>query len=180
MLSEEVEGERSDEGEVSRCVVVSAARGILAEVDIEDPVELVFDGPVGSGDGEHALRRQARGEQEPSCDGGFRTAFGFAVCFDHGDSSGAGEVEAACRHDDCRSPLRASMGAHRAIESLAFEIDGGGQRLRLGEKRRSIRIYRQSVIGTGIEDRPGRIRPAMQAPAAHPALHCGPAQDVDR
>ena len=45
VLAEEVEGELSQESEVLRGVVGAASHAVLVEGDIEDPVQLVFDGP---------------------------------------------------------------------------------------------------------------------------------------
>lgn len=48
-----IEGEFAQDGEVLGGVVRAAARGVLVEVDIEHPVELVLDGLMGAGDVEH-------------------------------------------------------------------------------------------------------------------------------
>lgn len=55
MVSCNVEGELSEQGEVLRGVVLAAAGAVFVEDDVEHPVELVPDGPVGPGDVEHLL-----------------------------------------------------------------------------------------------------------------------------
>src|SRR5580698_4252094 len=50
VLSQGVEGELSDEGEVLRGMILSASVGVFGEADVENPVELVLDGPVCTGD----------------------------------------------------------------------------------------------------------------------------------
>ena len=68
MLPHDVEGELADESEVLRAVIGAASSGIFTKGDIEHPMELVFDGPVGPRDLEHALRGQDRREQEVADD----------------------------------------------------------------------------------------------------------------
>src|SRR5206468_78996 len=74
MLADEVEGELSDEGKVLRSVVLAATDSVFGEGDVEDPVELVLDGPVGPGDLEHALGGEHGGEQEEANDDGLGLA----------------------------------------------------------------------------------------------------------
>jgi hypothetical protein len=47
-LREQIEGHMAQDGEVLGRVTLAHARIIFAEGDIEYPVELVFDGPVGA------------------------------------------------------------------------------------------------------------------------------------
>jgi hypothetical protein len=46
--SDEIEGEVSDDRHVFRAVTGSEARLIVAEGDIENPMQAVLDGPVGA------------------------------------------------------------------------------------------------------------------------------------
>ncbi len=48
MGADDVEGDFSQEGDVLRAVVLTVSCGVLAEVDVEDPVQFVFDVPMGS------------------------------------------------------------------------------------------------------------------------------------
>ena len=48
-LFEQVEGDVLDDGEVLRAEAVSQPAEIIVEDDVEDPMEAVFDAPVGAG-----------------------------------------------------------------------------------------------------------------------------------
>lgn len=97
--AEEVEAEFADEGEVLRGMVHAAAGGIFAEIDIEHPMELIFDDPMCSGDVEHALRCELCGEEEPADGSHLGLTDGLAAAFDAGNGGDAGEVDAGGRYD---------------------------------------------------------------------------------
>src|SRR5262245_36841194 len=55
--SQDVEGKPTQDGEVFGCVVLSGAVGVLGEVDVEHPMELVLDGPMTARDVQQPLGR---------------------------------------------------------------------------------------------------------------------------
>jgi hypothetical protein len=84
LLLEEIEGELADGGEVLGGVPLAGTGVVLSKGDVEDPVELVLDSPVGP-DGAGGLRRRevrkagdvdcpARGgaREDELCEVGFR------------------------------------------------------------------------------------------------------------
>src|SRR5881392_1040502 len=50
MRAESIECQLAQNGEVLRSVVLAVAGAVLVEDDVEDPVQLVLDTPVGAGD----------------------------------------------------------------------------------------------------------------------------------
>jgi hypothetical protein len=58
--SQNVEGEPAEDGEVLGAGVGAVAGAVLVEGDVEDPIEAVFDGPVGAdGLSERSVVRRA-------------------------------------------------------------------------------------------------------------------------
>lgn len=47
---QEVEGQLTDEGEIFRRVILAAAAGVLVQQNVENPVKVVLNAPVGSHD----------------------------------------------------------------------------------------------------------------------------------
>src|SRR5688572_31687038 len=64
--SQEVESDLSQQGDVLRPVVFAISGTVLVEDDVEHPVELVLDGPMGSHDMEQLAGRHGPGKQEVS------------------------------------------------------------------------------------------------------------------
>src|SRR5215469_10161074 len=96
MGSNDIESEATQDGQVFRPVVFSGATGILVEDDVEDPVEAIFDAPMGTDDLQQALRRHVGGEEEVA-DHGFvcGLALNSSVCGDAGEGDDAGELVGA-------------------------------------------------------------------------------------
>src|SRR5215469_14386711 len=117
MGSNDIESEATQDGQVFRPVVFSGATGILVEDDVEDPVEAIFDAPMGTDDLQQALRRHVGGEEEVA-DHGFvcGLALNSSVCGDAGEGDDAGELvgrgDAGIADDDGRT--------------FFFSIVGGG------------------------------------------------------
>src|SRR5690606_40084443 len=63
---EQVQGEVADHGEVLRSVARAHAAVVLAEGDVEHPVQLVLNAPMRAGRGEGLARRQAPRADETS------------------------------------------------------------------------------------------------------------------
>ena len=64
MGSQDVEGEFSQQSEVLWGIVFSATAGVFVEDDVEHPVKLVFDAPMGSNDLQEAGGGEELGEDE--------------------------------------------------------------------------------------------------------------------
>src|SRR5260364_175198 len=61
-----VDGELADDGKVLRGVVLAAAASVLVEQNVENPVQVVLDAPVGADDVEQLLGRQPPRSQKVS------------------------------------------------------------------------------------------------------------------
>ncbi len=162
MSSQEVEGEFAQDGEVLRCVILAAAGGIFAKGDIEDPVELVLDGPMGSGDIEHVLGGDEGRQEEPAPAVRFGLADGFAAALDHGDGGKAREVDAAGGYHDGAAAFMAIVRGERGPGSRRGRIGTCDERLGGGEQGRPIGLQRQRIVGTGGQDRARRIGAAVE------------------
>src|SRR5437667_6722120 len=66
MRAESIECQLAQNGEVLRSVVLAVAGAVLVEDDVEDPVQLVLDTPMGAGDCQHARWRPPSRQQEVS------------------------------------------------------------------------------------------------------------------
>src|SRR6476661_9922623 len=61
---QDVEDQLTDKGEIFRRVILAAAAGVLVKQDVENPVKVVLDAPVGAHDLEQLLGwQQARGKK---------------------------------------------------------------------------------------------------------------------
>ena len=68
---------KAQEGDIAWGIVLSAPCGVFVKGDVESPVELVFYGPVGAGDGKEAVGEAVGGErggEQEVADGGLFTA----------------------------------------------------------------------------------------------------------
>ena len=108
MASQDVEGEFSQQSEVSGRVVASGSAGVLMEDDVEHPVELVFDAPVLADDREDAARGEVLREDEVAHEAGLVAS----SAGDPGDGDGAWNVETE-RNDDRLAGFGAVMGEER-------------------------------------------------------------------
>ena len=70
-MAQHVQGHAADEGEVLSGVVVPGTAGILAKLHIQDPVLLIFDGPVAPHDGGEARGIGKGAEEIAALGGGF-------------------------------------------------------------------------------------------------------------
>ena len=62
--SQDVLGKTADDGEVFRSVVLARASGVLVEYDIENPIQLVLDAPMGTHDFGHFVRGELARERD--------------------------------------------------------------------------------------------------------------------
>ena len=91
--SKHVECEPSQDGEVLGCVVLSCAVGILGKDDVENPVHLVLDGPVGPDDGQEPVGCKVFGQKIVSHEGLVcGTPFALAPGCDSGNSGDGWKV----------------------------------------------------------------------------------------
>jgi hypothetical protein len=100
MLAQGVERHFPDDSEVLRGVVLAGAGGIFEQGDVEHPVELVFDGPVSSGDLKYFFGRQHCRQQEEANDRVFGFSGALTMGFDPCDGRQAGEIDALGLDDD--------------------------------------------------------------------------------
>src|SRR3990170_8223955 len=120
MSPQDVLCQSSDDGEVLRAVVLAGAGIVLVEDDIEGPMKLVLDGPMGTNDfGEFPRRehtRQGHIAHGDRCLAGGSDALGL----DAADRLEAGETRRvrypADRQDRCSPPLAASMRPFLRLE----------------------------------------------------------------
>lgn len=91
MGSDEVGGDLAQQCDVCRPVVLAVSGDILAEPDVEHPMQFVFDLPMGSGHLDEGSSLDDRGEQEVADMAG-QTAIGMAAgCLDGADGLRAGK-----------------------------------------------------------------------------------------
>jgi hypothetical protein len=95
MGAQRVERELSQHGKVVRSMILAVSRGILAEDDVEDPMELVLDGPVLADDVEQPGGAEHAGEQEVS----HHDVVGLALDAAHAGNAGDG-ADGGCDSGD--------------------------------------------------------------------------------
>src|SRR5438046_9340629 len=54
---QDIEGEPAQDGKIFRGIVLTGAVGVLGEMDVEHPMELVLDTPMTASDVQQSLRR---------------------------------------------------------------------------------------------------------------------------
>src|SRR5437660_7959490 len=109
MSAGDIEGEAPQDGEVGWGIVLSIARQVLVEHDIERPMQVIFDGPVCAHDAHDILGAVVLAHQEVALDGLVRAP----LARDPGDGSEPGKV-VRLRHvcdgcDEGYTPLLAPM-----------------------------------------------------------------------
>ena len=131
-----IEGEVSDDGHIPSAMADAQPGLILVELHVQDPVELVFDGPMGS----HSLGELRRIEHRR---GDIQASLGRCLAalldrrFDHANGGEAGEaglsrIAAVAGHPvhgvghDMVAGLDAAMAL--VVESEALDLVRGGRR----------------------------------------------------
>src|SRR5450432_3565268 len=61
--SQDIESKPAQDGEVFRGIVLSSAVGVLGEMDVEHPMELVLDTPMTASDMQQLLGRDVFGQE---------------------------------------------------------------------------------------------------------------------
>lgn len=142
---------------------LAVSGSVLVEDDIEHPVELVLDGPMGSNDLQYPLGWDRLGEQDVSGLGLFGFAVESAPTVDLGQGADAGEVVALGQGgvgDDLRA---ASLAAAMAGAGLGAEALG---LLALGkaalDRPQEGPLVSQDVLAAGLEQGPRHGAMAMQ------------------
>ncbi len=115
----DVEGEASHQGEVLGSVVLSVSLSVLVHGHVEDPVEAVFDGPMGAHDMLEAVGRE-RGAHDAVAGFGFGLPWGFARCLDLAEGGQAGPA--------MRPRGRPWRGASRCARDRRQPVDMTGVR----------------------------------------------------
>ena len=134
----EIEGEVADDGHLGWTVSGSRSCGVLAEDDVEHPVQGVLDGPVAShGAGELGRAHPARGDVEASLDAG--CALFVDARLDAGEDGDAGEAIFAGKAAVAVEP--ADVGRHAddaffdaAVTFVGVDVGIEALRGRVGEE----------------------------------------------
>src|SRR5690349_16297452 len=166
MRSEHVEGDLSQKGDVLRSVVLAVAGAVLVEDDVEHPMELVLDGPVGAHDLEQLVGRERLGEQEVSGLGFVWPALAAAQGVDLRQRANAREVVGFGQGgvgDDLCGPLFASpmAGLDLRPEGVGL-VERGEAALDRLEERALVLLEGQNIFAAGIEDGLGHCAMAVQ------------------
>src|SRR6185295_3199186 len=158
VCSQDVVGETADDGDVLWSVVLAGARTVFVEDNVEGPMELVLDGPMGAAD----LRQPSWREhlrQSDVADGclwlavaGSSLRLDPADCLETWESGRVGKP-IDCQ-DRCPSPFAASM---RLLPGLEEGEIGCGSEAFLGGRieRPVVALEDQGILRFGGEHLPG-------------------------
>src|SRR6478672_6675000 len=163
---QDVEDQLSDKGEIFRRVILAAAAGVLVKQDVENPVKVVLDAPVGAHDLEQLLGwQQARGKKVSDRVLGGLAPVG-APAVNATDGSDAGEAvlfrQLWCRDDDSLSALDAAVGDGPSLarpRRPSGLVEQCADRL---EELAAIAFDSQHRVPLPIADGLRRVGPAMQ------------------
>src|SRR6201993_2162018 len=163
---QDVDGELSDDGEVFGSVILAAAAGIFGEQDIENPVQVVLDAPMGAHDLEQLFGREpARGQEVADLVLGALAEVGPPTV----DTADGGDVgkgvwlsELRGGHDDGLPALDAAMRRGTSLGRLRWLSGGVEQRLGGREEPAAIALDGQHIVALSASDGLRRIGPAMQ------------------
>src|SRR5437773_12582750 len=166
MRAESIECQLAQNGEVLRSVVLAVAGAVLVEDDVEDPVQLVLDTPMGAGDCQHARWRPPSRQQEVSNNWWLLGIADPALQLDTCERFDSREVvlarESCRRHDHRLAPFVAAMAAGKRLLYLRMFCQRLQQYLRVGKQRRLVGLERQSVLSATVENALGKLGVAVQ------------------
>ncbi|KAH2822370.1 hypothetical protein KXV85_002262, partial [Aspergillus fumigatus] len=161
-----IEGQLADGGEIFRCMVLSTAAGVLVEQDVEDPVQVVLDAPVGAYDIEQLLGRQQARSQKVSGRLLGRLAGIGAPAVDPPDSSDSGKAillrQLRCRRDNGLPALDAAVSGGSSLACSRRPSSGVEQDLGGLEEPAAIALDGENVVALAVADSLRRVGPAMQ------------------
>jgi hypothetical protein len=128
-----IDGQLSDDGEIFRSMVLAAAAGVLVEQNVENPVQVVLDAPVGAHDVEQFLgRQQARSQKVSDPVLGSLAGIGTPTV-DAANGSDSGEAVLLCQlwcgRDDGLPALAATVNGSRALACPPWLAGSVEQRL---------------------------------------------------
>src|ERR1044071_8666248 len=131
---QDVDCELAQDGEVLGGMIFAGAAGVCGEQDIEDPMEIVLDAPMGAHCLEELLGGEAAGDQEQANLGLLRRgAADAAPALDAPDGHGVGKAmlsgEFLCGDDKGLAALGSAMGAGRALGCPRGPGGGGDESL---------------------------------------------------
>lgn len=163
---QDVEDQLTDKGEIFRRVILAAAAGVLVKQDVENPVKVVLDAPVGAHDLEQLLGwQQARGKKVSDRVLGGLAPVG-APAVNATDGSDAGEAvlfrQLWCRDDDSLSALDAAVGDGPSLARPRRPSGLVGQCADRLEELAAIAFDSQHIVPLPIADGLRRVGPAMQ------------------
>src|SRR6476619_7416214 len=163
---QDVEDQLTDKGEIFRRVILAAAAGVLVKQDVENPVKVVLDAPVGAHDLEQLLGwQQARGKKvSDRVLGGLAPVGAPAVNATDGSDAGAAVLfrQLWCRDDDSLSALDAAVGDGPSLARARRPsglVEQCADRL---EELAAIASDSQHRVPLPIADGLRRVGPAMQ------------------
>src|SRR5205807_7897317 len=166
MSAGDIEGEAPQDGEVGWGIVLSIARQVLVEHDIERPMQAIFDGPVCAHDAHDILGAVVLAHQEVALDGIVRAP----LARNPGDGSEPGKV-VLLRHvcdgcDDGRTSLLAPMcSVHGSGGFLALARRCADRGFGVLQQSSLVLLHRQHIVATAFYDRFGHAAMTVQASA---------------
>ncbi len=169
MATDDVESKFAKDREVLRAMIFAVSGGVFAEGHVEDPVQLVLDRPMRSGNREKGAGTDVPGQEEMANVLDLSAISIHPAALQLSDRLDARKGHSFGFDDNGAAPFRSVMRLpiHRfgsvGIVGLFQQAD------RLIEKGRLVAFEGKRIIGAGLQYGRGRVGPAMQGVSRHDA-----------